>query len=99
MTVNRTSRYRFGKYLQVEYEEGKFERFHELRSTTMYPPSNSVTYTTKAGDTFESLAYRLYGSSAKWYILADANPHIFYPLDLGSGQRIILPPRSYAELA
>ena len=59
-----------------------------MSSTTATPDTDVMPYVTKAGDTFESLAYKFLGSGTKWYILADMNPHIFFPMDLSPGDRI-----------
>ena len=32
-----------------------------------------------------------YGDAEKWWIIADANPQIRYPLDIKVGQRVFLP--------
>jgi nucleoid-associated protein YgaU len=46
----------------------------------------------------ESLAYRRYGDANKWYVIADANPEIFFPLDLEAGNVIRIPPKTVAAL-
>jgi len=96
MTIFRGSRYRFGKVIQALDETGEANQIYELRRTTVDPPEGSIPYTTQAGDTFESLAAKRFGDGNKWYVLADMNPQIFFPLDLEPGTLIYLPPRSYA---
>ena len=98
MSIFAGSRYRLLEPIQVEDSEGAVNSYHRLRKTTSEAPVGSKRYTTQSGDSFETLAFQRYGDSNKWYILADANPHIFWPLDLVSGQEIVIPPKSYAEL-
>jgi hypothetical protein len=52
------------------------------------PPLN---YMTKETDSFDLLASTQYQDSQKWWVIADANPHIRYPLDLTTGDQINLP--------
>lgn len=48
-------------------------------------------YTTKSGDTMESLAVMAYGDPSLYWRIADMNPQIQYPDDLGIGSIIRLP--------
>lgn len=98
MALFEGSRYRFSQTLQVEDENGEVERIFVLRKTTVYPPAGSQPYTTVAGDTFEKIASKRYQDANKWYVIADANPHVFWPLDLQPGTLIFLPPRSFAAV-
>lgn len=98
MTIFYGSRYRLLTPIQITDSDGEVNSVFPLRETTIEPPVGSKRYATQSGDTFESLAFRFYGDANKWYVLADANPHVFWPLDLVSGMEIIVPPRSYAEL-
>jgi nucleoid-associated protein YgaU len=43
-----------------------------------------------AGDTVESLAHRYLGSSAAWWVVADANALVF-PFDLQPGDTVAIP--------
>lgn len=98
MTVFSNSRYRFGDVQSIQATDGQYYEFHRLRRTTSPLPEGSVRYVVAAGDTFESLAHRFYGDADKWYVLADANPHIFWPLDLGPNDEISVPPVSVLAL-
>jgi nucleoid-associated protein YgaU len=98
MPIFSGSRYRFDEAFQVLTPEGT-SLCHVLRKTTVEPPQGSRRYTTKAGDTFETLAFERYGNANKWYVIADANPQVFWMFDLIAGQEIIIPPKSYAELS
>lgn len=98
MSIFKGSRYRFGNLIQITDNDGNVQAIHMMRTTTVDPPKGSRTYITEAGDTFENIAYREYSDANKWYVLADVNPHIFWPLDLQPGNEIYIPPKSYAAL-
>lgn len=98
MPVFRGSRYRFGDFLQVEDYAGEVNGVHVLRETTTTDVSGFRRHTVQAGETFETLAFKQYGDARKWYVLADANPQVFWPLDLEAGQLILIPPPSYAAV-
>lgn len=98
MAIFRGSRYRQAGTIQVADKDGQVENYLGLRETTDKTPLGSTQYLTEAGDTFETLAAREYGNAEKWYVLADVNTHIFWPLDLEAGTPIAIPPKSYAEL-
>jgi nucleoid-associated protein YgaU len=98
MPLFQGSRYRFGRVIQIIDANLDVNRVHELRQTSVEPPEGSVPYTVQAGDTFESLAAKRYGDGNKWYIIADVNPQVFFPLDLEAGEVIYIPPRSYAAI-
>jgi nucleoid-associated protein YgaU len=54
-----------------------------------------TTYVVKEGDTFESIAFKFYGDSTKWWAIVKANREnedIFFPLDLAVGTRLFIPP-------
>jgi LysM repeat protein len=59
------------------------------------PPASAAAkdpgvYTARAGDTFKSIARRLYGTSSKWRALAEANPNL-KAKKFRAGQLIKLP--------
>jgi nucleoid-associated protein YgaU len=47
-------------------------------------------YTIKKGDTLNELAFRYFGNSKEWWILADVN-NIEFPFELPMGLTIIIP--------
>ena len=98
MTMFTGSRYRLLEPLQVTTADEEEAFCHQLRKTTLGTLLGSRRYTTQAGDTMESLAFEAYGDATKWYIIADANPQVFFPLDLEVGVEIVIPPKSFAEL-
>lgn len=48
-------------------------------------------YTVRQGDTLESIAARLLGSTERYWELADLNPQIKFPLDISTGDTIRIP--------
>jgi len=99
MPIFRGSRYRLVDRIQIEDNDGEISSVYTLRKFPADIPRGSVPYKTRAGDTFESLAYRYYDDANKWYIIADVNPQIFWPFDLQSGALIYIPPRTYAAIS
>jgi nucleoid-associated protein YgaU len=71
----------------------------KMRPTTTVSGEETMSYIVKAGDTFESLAAKYLGNGRKWWILADMNSHIFWPLSLSPGDRIVIPSRVQALLS
>lgn len=45
---------------------------------------STVEYVIKEADTFPDLALKFYKEPERWYVLADANTFIEYPLDIGN---------------
>jgi len=99
MTIFSNSRYRNIDTLQIDLVGGDSVAVYELRPTTVYPEEGLRIYTTRAGDTFEKLADLLFGDGNKWYVLADLNPQIFWPLDLVAGVQIALPTKVFAAMS
>lgn len=52
--------------------------------------STSSLYTVQAGDTLQSIAYRLWGDSSFWYLIADANG-MTSDQTLVAGQDLVIP--------
>jgi nucleoid-associated protein YgaU len=98
MTVFRNSRYKNVKKYQIEDKDGNINLIYEPRDFPDNIVAGSSTHLIKAGETFESLAQQYYNDSAKWGVIADANPQIFFPLDLEAGLVIYIPSRAYAAL-
>jgi len=64
------------------------------RYTTWASRTEYKTYVTKEGDTMAGLAFRFYGDSSLWYVIADFNVQVFYPLDLEANTALTIPPLS-----
>lgn len=85
------SRYAQARIVRVTLGDGKFQWavLNERRST-----SQQVTYlyrTAKQGDRFDILAAREYGNAQMWWVLARANPEVFYPEEIPAGAVIRIP--------
>lgn len=50
-----------------------------------------IEYTVKGGDRIDNLAYRFYGDSTLWFIIAVANDMELLPVDLNVGDVIRIP--------
>lgn len=98
MGIYKGSRYRFSDVVQVTDSDGDVNGVYEIRETTVEVPDGSIPYTIQAEDTMEALAFKYYGDGNKWYVIADANPQVFWPLDIRQGVLIYIPPRSYAAI-
>jgi nucleoid-associated protein YgaU len=48
-------------------------------------------YTVKEGDNFERISARLFGTTERFWELADINPQIKFPLDISVGDVIRIP--------
>ena len=53
--------------------------------------SNYRMYTVVAGDTLESISARLFGTTERYWEIADLNPQIKFPLDLTPGTALRIP--------
>lgn len=97
MSIFQGSRYLELPMVEAILSTGESARVHQLRETTIEDKSGMLEYVTKAGDTFESIASQFYGDGNKWFHIADANPEVFFPLDLIAGVQIYVP--SIAQVA
>jgi len=98
MTIFSNSRYRFGDTIRITDSDGVSNTVHKLRKTTTDPVVGSSVHGVAGDETFEKIAFERYGDADKWYVITDANPKIFWPLDLEAGDEIVIPPRSTAAL-
>ena len=92
MPVGPTSRYRL---LPVGFEPdaaGDDAPRHPgaARAAAADPTATPYFHTVVAGETIELLAFRYFGSSAAWWLIADANPTAF-PIDLTPGTVLAIP--------
>jgi hypothetical protein len=80
-----------------EYSDVQSTKLIELSRSTSYvlttgqaskPPH---AYMAKVTDNMQLLAYRVLQDPTRWWVIANGNPHIRYPLDLGMGDMIYLP--------
>jgi hypothetical protein len=64
-----------------------------VRKGTMLPDTIFTPYITSVGDTFDSLAYGIFGDPLRWWEIADINPEIAFPGEIPAGT-ILRVPRS-----
>ena len=55
------------------------------------PRFAATSYRTVVGDRFDVLASQAYGNAELWWVLARANPDVFYPEDIAPGTLIRVP--------
>jgi nucleoid-associated protein YgaU len=48
-------------------------------------------YTVRQGDTLESISGRIFGTTERYWEIADLNPQIKFPLDMATGDVIRIP--------
>lgn len=95
MSVNltRNSRLNFGTLLLSDGVE-----FWDLINYPKIPEmTDDALYQVKAGDRLDVLAYKFYGYSEHWWILAIANDIELLPTDLYVGQTIRVPSATYVR--
>jgi hypothetical protein len=90
MTVQPASRYAAGEVLWVNTTKqgNKQTVYLNTMVTITYP---YVVQLLREADSMQEFAYYNYGDSNRWWVLADANPQIFYPLDIIPGQQMRVP--------
>ena len=59
--------------------------------TTGYATPPPKQYMVKETDNIQLLAYKSQRDPTRWWVIANANPHIRYPMDLAMGNMIHLP--------
>lgn len=68
---------------------------YRIKSIRWIPKTQGrFMHTVTQSDRIDLLAYKYYGDPKKWWLICDANPEVFFPLDLleEPGKRIIIPP-------
>lgn len=62
-----------------------------LLTTLPLPEPPTEQYMMKETDSYAVLAKSIFDDSQKWWVIAEANPHIRHPLDAKMGDVIYLP--------
>jgi hypothetical protein len=65
------------------------ETTYMLTTAQSTPPPKQ--YMVKETDNIQLLAFKALQDPTRWWVIANANPHIRYPLDLKAGDMIHLP--------
>ena len=88
--IHRGSRYTDAAYVRVLTREGEARAIYRPRRGA--PETYDFRwYVAKAGDRLDKLAADAYGDPTKWWVIADANPEVFYPDDLNPGDYLRIP--------
>lgn len=90
MTIGALSRYSQSEVLWIRTKKRGNKRTAYLNTVTGLTSPYSVAML-RYGDTFEDLSYKIYRDADRWWVLADANPQVFYPLDVIPGVQIRIP--------
>ena len=62
------------------------------RLTTLPLPAPSpLKYVARQDENMQSVAWRVLRSSQSWWMIAEANPQVWYPLDLELGMTLSVP--------
>jgi len=85
------SRYAKARMVRVTLADGRFQ-WAVLNERTA--TGQKVVYrfrTANYGDRFDTLAAQEYGDPSLWWVLARANPHVFYPEEIPAGSVLRIP--------
>ena len=89
--ISETSRLRFSDFVKSDSIE-----FWDLSDIPEIPIlQDESSYQVVSTDRIDSLAYRFYGDSNLWWVLASANNIDLLPSGLFSGQILRVPSRTY----
>jgi hypothetical protein len=66
------------------------ETTYRLQSTSL-PAVQPFDYFVKDSEHIAFLGYKFLGDAKRWWEIADANPKVWYPLDLKMGDFIVIP--------
>lgn len=91
----KSSRYLRQEKIQIETADEGVRVVPVQRNTTVFEvewSKGTVEITTPPGDSFPEIARKHLGSQHLWWLVADHNPGVFYPLDLEDGDRVSVPP-------
>lgn len=72
----------------LKYNDGDYSL--EAKPPVVPESPNDIQHTVKDGETLQNIAFRYYGDSGKWYIIAEANKilNLFKELEMGTLIRI-----------
>lgn len=90
MPIKPTSRYRGSEIYDAPGRNGDSHPTVPLRPPSPAAETAAVSHVLTAGEDFEYLAWRYFGSSDVWWQIADANPRR-HPLALISGEKFLVP--------
>ena len=73
----------------LKYNDGDYSL--EAKPPVVPESSNDIQHTVKDGETLQNIAYRYYGDSGKWYLIAEANGILNPFKEVESGTLIRIP--------
>ena len=93
MTVNLSSRYTQGvqQWVTTTGPHGRGNKLTLYLNTVTVLNSPYTVALVRETDDMTKFAYDSYHDPKRWWVVADANPQAFYPLDLIPGQSLRLP--------
>lgn len=87
--ISEQSRYRNAEFRIVTTDAGNIMTVYT--PPVLFPSTRYDVYLVREGDRLENLAEVFYQDPTKWYLIADANPQVFFPDDITPGTRIRIP--------
>jgi hypothetical protein len=89
MALSERSRYAEGEFHWIETNRGS--RYTVYLNTITHLTSPYIVHVVVEGETLALLAAKYYSDVNRWWVLADANPHAFYPAGLTPGMNLRIP--------
>lgn len=89
--INRNSRYARDSVLQRVAVSGKDPQQAVYQDPAVYSNQVYQTVISQIGDSFESFAFTYYQDPTSWWVIARANPQVFFPSAIPPGTTIRIP--------
>lgn len=90
MPIFEESRYETADVVPLAARDGVF-RATVVPTRVVELPTDYSLHRVVVGERFDTLAALAYEDSELWWVIADANPQVFYPDDLKPGTLIRIP--------
>lgn len=90
MALSERSRYTEGAFHWVSTKK-RGPEYTVYLNTVTYLTVPYTVHVVREGDTLANLATRYLSDAKRWWILADCNPHAFYPGELEPGMTLRVP--------
>jgi hypothetical protein len=90
MTISAASRYNEGETLWIKTAKRGNKQTVYLNTVTSLTSPYGMSLM-RDGDNMTAVAASAYGDPRRWWIIADANPQWFYPMDSFPGQSLRVP--------
>ncbi len=106
--MRRDPRKRYSTTEHFQWDDPSVAPFRGLMPRAVGRPGAYLEYELKPGDRLDSLSEEFYGDPRLWWMIVEANPDIFFPVDLvyaddpdvrtqvakiAAGRRILIPAR------